>query len=1052
MGNILQNIKLTRRQLIKTSAVVGGSAFLMHKFGSSLDPVREAWAMGKKGEAYPLADASHVIYSVCLQCHTACPIKVKVLNGVAVKIDGNPYTPQNLIPHLPMKTSPFEAAKIDAKVCPKGQAGVQSLYDPYRIVKVLKRKGPRGSNKWEVIPFDRAIDEIVNGGKLFAHIGEDRHVPGFKDLYKLKDPDLSKKMASDAKKVASGKMTVQEFKKKYKNHLSVLIDPDHPDLGPVNNRFVLQAGRIEHGRKELAKRWVHGSFGSVNFYEHTTICEQSHHIAFNEMTRQFKDGKWGKGKHHMKPDAMNSEFIIFFGTGAFEANFGPPIMAEKITDGVTSGRLKIAVVDPRMSKTAAKAWKWLPVKPGTDAALANAMTRYIIENKRFDETYLRNANKAAAKAHGESTWTNATYLVKIENGRPGALLRAKEAGIGGENEFVVISNGKPVPVNPSDSKSVVMGELEYDGEVGGAKVKTAFTLLKEYAFSRSMKEWSEICGIPVSDIEEVAKEFTSHGKKACAELYRGPVQHTNGYYNGQAIITLNLLIGNADWQGGMTAGGGHWHELGNKRKKPFDLGKMHPGKLTAFGHKLTREKSSYEKSTLFNGYPAKRPWYPFSSNVYQEIIPSAADRYPYGIDILWIHKGTPGFAPPAGHTALEILADPEKIPLIIATDIVIGETSMYADYIFPDTAIWERFGSPHTTPDSPFKASKFRQPTVTPLTDVVEVFGEKTHISFEAVLLAIAEKLGLPGCGKNGFGKGWDFTRPEDFFLKLAANLAWGDKEGEELPDADEKEMNLFLTARRHLEKSVFDPKRWEKAVGSENWKKVVYLLNRGGRWEDWDEKAVEGKGFVKHRFGKMFNLYVETVATARNSMTGEFFSGLGIYEPVKDSTGKEIKDEEFPLQLITYKDILGGQSRTLPTDYWMSTILPENYILVHPETAKKFGLRDGDRARIVSATNPDGKWHLPNRDGVDMVGKVKAVEGIRPGVVAVSWHFGHWGYGASDSEVSGKVIKGDPRRRTGLCPNAAMRVDPHLGNVCLTDPIGGSSSFYDTRVKLVRA
>ncbi|GBE31375.1 hypothetical protein BMS3Bbin05_00275 [bacterium BMS3Bbin05] len=85
------------------------------------------------------------------------------------------------------------------------------------------------------------------------------------------------------------------------------------------------------------------------------------------------------------------------------------------------------------------------------------------------------------------------------------------------------------------------------------------------------------------------------------------------------------------------------------------------------------------------------------------------------------------------------------------------------------------------------------------------------------------------------------------------------------------------------------------------------------------------------------------------------------------------------------------------------------------------------------------------------MVGKIKAVQGMRPGVVAISWHFGHWGYGSSDTMIDGKTIKGDKRRATGLCPNAAMRVDPVLKNVCMTDPIGGSSSFYDTRVKLVK-
>ena len=57
---------------------------------------------------------------------------------------------------------------IEGSLCPKGQAGIQALYDPYRIVKVLKRAGKRGENKWKSVPFEQAVDEIVNGGNLFG--------------------------------------------------------------------------------------------------------------------------------------------------------------------------------------------------------------------------------------------------------------------------------------------------------------------------------------------------------------------------------------------------------------------------------------------------------------------------------------------------------------------------------------------------------------------------------------------------------------------------------------------------------------------------------------------------------------------------------------------------------------------------------------------------------------------------------------------------------------------------------------------------------------------
>ena len=50
----------------------------------------------------------------------------------------------------------------------------------------------------------------------------------------------------------------------------------------------------------------------------------------------------------------------------------------------------------RVSNDAAHADWWLPVKPSENLALAFAMIRWIIENRRFDQRYLENANKAAA--------------------------------------------------------------------------------------------------------------------------------------------------------------------------------------------------------------------------------------------------------------------------------------------------------------------------------------------------------------------------------------------------------------------------------------------------------------------------------------------------------------------------------------------------------------------------------------------------------------------------------------------------------------------------------
>src|SRR5665648_1250562 len=77
---------------------------------------------------------------------------------------------------------------------------------------------------------------------------------------------------------------------------------------------------------------------------------------------------------------------------------------------------------------------------------------------------------------------------------------------------------------------------------------------------------------------------------------------------------------------------------------------------------------------------------------------------------------------------------------------------------------------------------------------------------------------------------------------------------------------------------------------------------------------------------------------------------------------------------------------------------------------------------------------------------------GLRPGVVSTSVGYGHWHYGSVDTVIDGKTVAGDKRKSKGSNINYAMRLDDSIGNVCLQDKIGGSCSFYDSRVKIEKA
>lgn len=1041
---------VTRRGLLASAALLGGST-VYRRLHAALPSASSAEAAG--AAVYPLGRPEGTLYTVCLQCNLGCPIKVRLVKDVAVKIDGNPLSPWTMNPHLPYATPVADIATVDGAICPKGQSGVQTAYDPYRLRTVLKRAGPRGSGRWKTVPFEQAIAEIVDGGRLFADVpGEEhRHVEGFKDLWALRDPALARAMAADVAAIRAKRMTVAEFKRKHAANLHVLIDPDHPDLGPKNNQIVYMRGREKGGRGDLVGRFFTDALGTVNRHGHTTVCQGSLYFAGMAMSDQYSGGRWTGGrKWYWQADLESAEFVIFVGSNVFEGGYGPPLRAGKVTGGIASGRMKIAVLDPRFSPLAAKAWKWLPTIPGTDAAVAMGMMRWIIEEKRFDARFLANANRAAATADGESTWSNAPWLVKIERGQPTRFLRAAEIGLSDRDLFVVLKDGRPMAVDPYDTRTPVDGDLLVDAVVGQFHVKSAFQLLYEETRKRTISAWAALAGIRAEDLVALAREFTSHGKRAVVDVHRGVSQHTNGFYNSLAWFSLNMLVGNYDWRGGL-AWGRAFDQTGAAPGAPFNVRALHPHRTTPFGVSIVRHETTYEESTLFQGYPAKRPWYPLASDIYQEVIPSAGDAYPYPIKILYLHMGSPAYALPAGHTNIEILADVRKIPLFIATDIIVGTTTMYADYIFPDLTYLERWEFHGTHPNVLPRVQPIFNPVIPPLTRLVKVFGQDVPLSHEAVMMGIAERLGLPGFGPNGFGPGQDFLRPDDFYVRLVANVAHGARAGDEVPDASDEEIRLFLASRAHLPKSVFDPDRWRAILGERWWRKVVFVLNRGGRFDDY-ERAFDGDRLRGH-YGTLVNMYMEKVATTINAMTGTPFPGLATYLPVADSLGRPIRDEAkgYDLVLITSRTMRQTKSRTI-TNYWLTAVEPENFVEMNPRDAARRGLSDGQRVKIVSATNPEGVWDLKNGTKKPMVARLKVREGIRPGVVNFTLGYGHWATGAADVVIDGRRIKGDPRRATGINANAAFRTDPHMPNTCLSDVVGASAVFYDTRVKVVAA
>ncbi|UJF17342.1 molybdopterin-dependent oxidoreductase [Vibrio sp. SS-MA-C1-2] len=960
-------------------------------YGDSHTP---EWTLNKYNQHK--VNAEYMIkHSTCLQCHSECGIRAKVNRetGKLERLFGNPYHPNTLVEYIDNDTPIADTATTNGTLCARGNAGLQTAYDPYRLTTPLKRAGKRGSNEWTEISWEQLIKEVAHGGKIFADTTDTNSqnlvVKGFKDLYSKRDQ---------------------------------WIDNNNHDLGRETNKFVLQAGRIVKSRKDFQTRFCQ-SFGTVNNFEHTNICELSHHIA---------TGAVYAGKHNLKSDLCEAEFALFFGTAPGEANFPMQTMGKYSAQARANG-CKIAVVDPVLPRTMTndKNMRWIAPKPGTDGAIASGMLRWIIGNARYNANFLSRPNAVAAKQAGELNHTDASHLIITAAGHKnyGQFLTAKEAGIKGKEHVVIDQHGQP-----ADAETVNQAQIEFEGTVNGLQVATSFSLMKVSVSKHSLQEYAEISGVTVDDIIYLANEFTSHGRKVAVELYRGIAQHPNGYATGFTIYQLNLMVGNLNWTGGASLGGGGL----NYNSGQYQLKEI-PGLVKAdFGVHISREQMAYEDTVEFknkvakgiNPYPAPRPWFPLTKDVFSEIIPSIIEGYPYKADILMWHMCTPFYSTPSmgRDEMIKAVSDPKNVPLILASDIVVGDSSMYADYIIPDLTYLEQYVHHPMMEATLIKGTAVRSPVIEPLTGKT---ADGYAMSYEQFLIDVAKELKMPGFGKNAIkatdGKLWPLDTMSDYYLKATANLAF---EGQGSKDVSEDDLRITgLDSYYQTNKTKLEPHQWSK---------VLYVMSRGGRFESVDNRRQGNQ--LTHQYNGVLHTYNEKLAKHVNSQTGKKFNGGAGWQPSTTSSGTPLSslDRELPFTILTRKTALQSHSR-LASNTYIREINPTNWAEMNYDDGQRLGLKSGDE--VIVETH-EGKRKC----------SVKLRQGVAPNVITFTVGYGHWGYGATDMDISGKRIKGSKIRRAGVNLNPIMRTDPDVWGMPLMDMVGGSSCFFDTKAKIYKA
>jgi len=148
---------------------------------------------------------------------------------------------------------------------------------------------------------------------------------------------------------------------------------------------------------------------------------------------------------------------------------------------------------------------------------------------------------------------------------------------------------------------------------------------------------------------------------------------------------------------------------------------------------------------------------------------------------------------------------------------------------------------------------------------------------------------------------------------------------------------------------ATFDQDAWQQAVTAPEWKKVVYVLNRGGRFEPAGNEY-EGE-WIKYRYEGECDFYAEKVAGGKDSITGKPYDGLPAASVPTGADGKPLTSD-LPLQMINWKARAQGTHRTVGAA-WLREVRPSNYLWINGKDATARGIVSGDRVKVRSSVRP---------------------------------------------------------------------------------------------------
>ena len=120
-------------------------------------------------------------------------------------------------------------------------------------------------------------------------------------------------------------------------------------------------------------------YGTTNYFSHSSICAEA-----EKMGPGLTQGFFGYRDY----DLDNTECLVTWGTDPLASNRMVPNTIRRFGEILARG--KVIAVDPRLSNSAAKAHEWLPIKPGTDGALAGAIAHVMLTEGLWNKEFVGN--------------------------------------------------------------------------------------------------------------------------------------------------------------------------------------------------------------------------------------------------------------------------------------------------------------------------------------------------------------------------------------------------------------------------------------------------------------------------------------------------------------------------------------------------------------------------------------------------------------------------------------------------------------------------------------